>query len=180
MTLRPFVLTLAVSATLLQGQSITEYGATTGSAAATAAAAGAGKSAAGVFGKVGKLLSGETKPVADDGPLSSPSGGSRPAPTATAAKQPSAPAAAPVVVASISAPTPTAPEKPANLGALETGMDRGDMLTKVGKPSMSMSVPESSTLVETCWYKNGSDSVTVTLRNGKVSNISGLEKSAPK
>ena len=132
MTLRPFVLTLAAGATLLQGQSIAEYGATTGSAGATAAAAGAGKSAAGIFGKVGKLLSGETKPVADDGPLSSsPSGGSRPAPVATAAKQPSTPAASPVVVAAVSAPTPTEPEKPANLSALETGMDRADMLTKV-------------------------------------------------
>lgn len=182
MRVRPVVLIVtAAGAALLQGQSITEYGATSGSATAAATAAGAGKSAAGVFGKIGKLLSGETKPVTDETtPSPSSGGGSRPAPAVVAAKPKSTPAASPVVVAAVSAPAPAEPVKPANLSALETGMDRADMLSKVGKPSMSLSVPESSALVETCWYKNGSDSVTVTLRNGKVARISGLEKSAPK
>jgi hypothetical protein len=169
---------LTAGCALLQAQAITEYGAATGSAAATATAAGAGKSAGGVFGKVGKLLAGEAK-ANDEGQPPSPNG-PRPAAAVMVAPKQSSATAPSVVVAAVSAPKPAEPEQPVNLAALESGMDRADMLKKVGKPSMSLSVPESATLVETCWYKNGADSVTVTLRDGKVSGISGLQKSAAK
>ncbi len=49
------------------------------------------------------------------------------------------------------------------------------MLKKVGKPSMSISSVESSTQVETCWYRSAAESVTVTLRDGKVATISVAE-----
>ena len=59
----------------------------------------------------------------------------------------------------------------ADFAALVIGMDRTDLLKKVGKPSMSMSSVESSQAVETCWYKSGADSVTVILRDGKVAEL---------
>ena len=45
---------------------------------------------------------------------------------------------------------------------------------------MSMSSVESSKAVETCWYKNGTESVTVILRDGKVAEISAPDKLAAK
>jgi hypothetical protein len=75
---------------------------------------------------------------------------------------------------------PAAPAPPADFSALVTGMDRADLLKKVGKPSMSMSNMESSKVVETCWYRSGADSITVILRDGKVTEISGLDKVAAK
>jgi hypothetical protein len=77
----------------------------------------------------------------------------------------------------VAKPTVATPERPIppDLSALATGMDRADMLKKAGKPSMSISSVESSTQVETCWYRSGADSVTVTLRDGKVATISVAE-----
>ena len=53
------------------------------------------------------------------------------------------------------------------------------MLKKVGKPSMSMSSMDSAALVETCWYKNGEGSVTVTLRDGKVAAFDKISPAKP-
>src|SRR5579863_7702844 len=128
------LLTGAVGACLLSAQAITEYGATAGSASATSAGAGAGKSVAGVFGKVSQTLAGAAK-ASDNAKPSTPQ------------RSKSAAAAAP------SAPKPAEPIAPPDLAALSNGMDRAGMLKKVGKPSMSMSSMESSSLVETCWYK---------------------------
>jgi hypothetical protein len=139
---------------LLPAQAIIEYGAVTGSAGATSAGAGAGKSAASIFGKVGQALSGAAKTGDDVKP-------STPAPAAKAAPAPT----------SVSK-QPEPPTLPPDLTALVAGMDRAEMLIKVGKPAMSMTSAESSSLVETCWYKSGSENVTVTLRDGKVATIS--------
>ena len=54
-------------------------------------------------------------------------------------------------------------------------MERADLLKKLGKPSMSLTSMESSALVETCWYRRGEDRVTVILRDGKVSSVSGVD-----
>ena len=59
-------------------------------------------------------------------------------------------------------------------------MDKAELVKKVGKPSMSLTSTESSTLVETYWYRSGEDKVTVVLRNGKVATISGAEKLSAK
>ena len=78
------------------------------------------------------------------------------------------------------APAKSAPAAPPELSALVIGMDRADMVKKVGKPWMSISSVEDSILVETCSYRSGSDTVTVALRDGKVATISGLENLAAK
>lgn len=158
-------LILTAGTNLLSAQAVAEYGAAAGSSGAASAGAATGKSVVNIFGKTNRALAGagvagDRKPRPGTVPASSaPTGATDPG---TAPKQ-----AAP-------------PELPPDLAALATGMERADMLKKVGKPSMSMSGVESHTLVETCWYKSGSDSVTVILRDGKVASISGLEKSAPK
>ena len=157
------VVVLAAGATLLHGQAIIEYGASAGRSAASAGAAGAGRSAATIFDKVGKSLAGSAK-------------------TDDAAKGAPVLAVSPVVtVANGAAPTPPAPPAvPADFSALVTGMDRADLMSKVGKPSMSMTSTESSKVVETCWYRNGTGNVTVILRDGNVAEISGLEKAPAK
>jgi len=73
----------------------------------------------------------------------------------------------------VSAPAPAPPALPADFSEVIAGMDRADLIRKAGKPSMSVTSVESSTLIETCWYRAGDDRVTVVLRNGKVATISG-------
>ena len=143
--------------TLLHAQAMVEYGASAGRAAGSAAAAGAGKSASKIFDKLNTSLAGAGKVDQD-------------------VKKGSAPA--PVTVAAVTAaPAPAAPPAaPLDFAALVKGMDRADLFTKVGKPSMMMSSMESSRVIETCWYKNGAESIRVIIRDGKVAEISGLEK----
>jgi hypothetical protein len=149
----------ALGACLLHAQAITEYGTTTGGAGAASSGATTGKSIVNIFGKVGQSLSGAAKASDDAKPLSPPSS-----------------KAAPAAVVVPSAPKPAEPIAPPDLTALAKGMDRADMLKKVGKPSMSMSSAESSTLVETCWYKSGAESATVTLRDGKVASFEKISE----
>jgi hypothetical protein len=138
----------------LHAQATFEYGAAAGSAAASSAA-GAGKSVVTIFGKVNKTLAEASK--VDEAPKLS---ASQPAKSAAVAK-------------------PAKPAPPPDLAALSTGMDRADMLAKVGKPSMSMSSVESSAVVETCWYKSGGDSVAVILRDGKVASFDTVSQPKP-
>jgi len=161
MTHRSIVpLLILTAAGLLRAQGITEYG-TNAASSSKASPAATGKSVNNVFGKVGQTLAGAAK-VGDNAKPSPP--------------QPSKTTAAAAVA---SAPKPAAPIAPPDLTALANGMDRADMLKKVGKPSMSMSSMESSSLVETCWYKNGDDSVTVTLRDGKVAAFDKISPPKP-
>jgi hypothetical protein len=148
---------LSAGAALLHAQAIIEFGTAAGRAGAAAPGANVGKSIVDVFGKVNQSLSGAAKVDA----VAKPS----PLPAVTTA---------PATVA--------APERaiPPDLSALAIGMDRADMLKKVGKPAMSIEGVESATQVETCWYRSGSDSVTVTLRDGKVATISVAESLAAK
>src|SRR5260221_2539360 len=154
---------LTAGATLLHAQVMIEYGASAGRSAAATGAAGAGRSATKIFDKINTSLAGAAK-TGDDvkmGPSSSAAPATVPATT-------SAP------------PAPPLPVLPADFTALVIGMDRADLLKKVGKPSMSMISVRSSQSVETCWYKNGAESVTVILRDGKVAEISDAGKIAAK
>lgn len=145
---------LSAGATLLEAQAIVEFGSLTGRTGAAAGGATAGKSVGNIFGKVNQTLGGAAK-VGD---------GAKPrAVPASSAKAQLTPAA----------PEPLAP---ADLSALAIGMERADLLKKVGKPAMSISSVEDSTMVETCWFRSGGEQVTVILRDGKVATISGLEK----
>ena len=167
------VLILGAGAGLLSAQTMIEYGVGAGRSGAAATAAPMGKAAAGAFGKVAQSLSEAGKTGNDLKPASK---NISPVTTSAVAATPAAPAisTSPVVTVTATAAPKEEPLKPADLTKLETGMDRDDMLKKVGKPSMSLSSLESSIMVETCWYKSGSDSVTVILRDGKVASISGM------
>jgi hypothetical protein len=148
---------LSGGASLLHAQTMVEYGAAAGRAGAVGGGANVGKSITDVFGKVQQSLTGAAK--VDE-----------------AVKPRSLPATA---IASVPAVTPKAappePVLPPDLKELVVGLERADMLKKVGKPSMSFSLVESGVLVETCSYRSGADSVSVILRDGKVAAISGLE-----
>jgi hypothetical protein len=152
------VLILTAGATLLRAQGIIEYGASAARSGVGAGAAGAAKSTTKIFDKLSTSLAGAAK--SGDDVKNIPSSSSAPA----------------NVIAATTAPPPAPPALPADFMALVIGMDRADLLKKVGKPSMSMSSVESSKAVETCWYKNGAESVTVVLRDGKVAEISGAGK----
>jgi hypothetical protein len=130
-----------------------EFGTLSGRAAAAGPGANVGKSIVDVFGKVNQSLSAAGTASAD------------------AVAKPKPPTAVPAV-----ATTKTAePVIPPDLSGLVIGMDRADMLKKVGKPSMSITSVEDATQVETCWYRSDSTSVTVTLREEKVATISAAE-----
>jgi hypothetical protein len=146
------MLILSAGATLLHAQSMVEFGTLTGRGPAATGGPNVGKSIADVFGKVNQSLTG---PGTVDSTAKS-----KPLPAATTA---------PVIAIK------PEPALPPDLSALAVGMDRAEMLKKVGKPWMSISSVEDSILVETCSYRKGSDTVTVTLRDGKVAAISGAE-----
>jgi uncharacterized protein YodC (DUF2158 family) len=148
------ILMLSAGARLLSAQAIVELGALTGRGGAANGGAAAGKSVVDIFGKVSQTLGG----AATVGEGAKP----RAVPATTAKTQPT--------------PAPLAPIAPADLSALVTGMDRADLLKKVGKPAMSISSVEDSTMVETCWFRSSGEQVTVILRDGKVASISGMEK----
>jgi hypothetical protein len=157
------LLVLAAGASLLHGQGMVEYGASAGRSGAAAGLGGAGKSATKVFDKLNQSLGGVAR--ADE------------------AQKPgaAAPVAASVPASSIApAPAAATPVAPPDFSALTTGMERADLIKKVGKPTMSMSGMESSKVIETCWYRNGAENVTVILRDGKVAEFTGLEKPAAK
>jgi uncharacterized protein YodC (DUF2158 family) len=130
-----------------------EFGTLNGRAAAAGPGANVGKSIVGVFGKVNQSLTAAGTASAD------------------AVAKPTPLTAVPAVT------TVKPPESaiPPDLSGLVIGMDRADMLKKVGKPSMTITGVEDSTQVETCWYRSGSTSVTVTLREEKVATISAAE-----
>jgi hypothetical protein len=159
----PFLI-LTAGATLAHAQGLIEYGVSAGRSGAAAGAAGAGRSATTIFNKVNSTLAGSTKTGEDTKGASTATS----APSVITAK--AAPAATP--------PPPPTPQPPADFTALALGMDRADLFKKVGKPSMSMSGMESSKAIETCWYKNGPDTVTIIVSDGKVTSISGYEKPA--
>jgi len=142
---------LSAGAKLLHAQAMVEFGTLSGRAAAAGPGANIGKSVVDVFGKVNQQLSG--------------------AATVDAAAKPKSLTAVPAVPTAKPAETAIPPD----LSGLVIGMDRADMLNKVGKPSMSITGVEDSTQVETCWYRSGSTSVTVTLREEKVATISAAE-----
>jgi len=142
---------------MLHGQAIIEYGASAGRAGPAAAAIG--KSVTKTIGQLDRTLA--VAAGADAKPL----------PT-----QPSTV----VIPAVASAPEPIAPAIPIDFAEIVTGMDKSDLLKKAGKPAMSLTSTESSTLVETLWYRSGEDRVTIILRNGKVARISGAEKLSAK
>jgi hypothetical protein len=154
--LLPMVM-LSAGATALHAQAIIEYGLNAGRSGAAAGAAGPGRSSAKIFEKLNQSLAGASK--ADGGP--------KPATAAPGSARPA--------VAAVTAPAPAAPATPPDFTALAVGMERMDLLKNVGKPSMSMSSMESSKLIETCWYRNGANNVTVILRDGKVAEISGMD-----
>lgn len=148
------ILMLSAGAMLLHAQAMVELGTLTGRAGAAAGGATAGKSVVDVFGKVNQTLGSAAKVGDGAKPRTVPASTTNPQPT----------------------PAPPSPIAPADFSALVTGMDRADLLKKVGKPAMSISSVEDSTMVETCWFRSGGEQVTVVLRDGKVATISGMDK----
>lgn len=156
MRLLPILLLSLV--TMLHGQAIIEYGA--GASRAGVGGVAVGKSVVKTIGQLDKVLA----VAAGTGETS----------------HRSAPPSVTAVPVAAAAATPSEPAAPVDFGEIVTGMDKADLLKKAGKPAMSLTSMESSTLVETCWYRSGEEKLTVILRNGKVAAISGAEKLAAK
>ena len=155
------ILILSSQANPLRAQAMIGYGAVSGQSAVASGAAATGKAAAGVLGKLNQTLAGAAK----SGDTAKP---------APAASSVTAAVSAPAVS---SGPSPSAEPLPAaDFSALAIGMNREDLLKKVGKPSMTISSVESSVLVENYSYRKGPGTVGVTLRDGKVAAITGTEE----
>ena len=161
------ILMLGAQAHPLRAQTMVEYGTVGGGVAAAAGAAATGKAVTGVFGKLNQTLAGAAKSGDASKPAPAP-------PAATAAVKSSAASAEPPK--SKQPEPPSEPVPPPDFSALAIGMDRADLLKKIGKPSMTISSMESSVLVENCSYRKGSGTVAVTLRDGKVTAITGAEE----
>jgi hypothetical protein len=153
------VLGLAVTVALgtCGAQVLVERALTTGSSAISAA--GAGKTAA---KGISAGLGGAAKSLEAAASTSSPAKSQAPAATiqstATAAKAVEEPAQA----------------KPTNeaLGAIKAGMERSEVLAKLGAPAQKMSIPEGSKLVERLRYVSATgDTFRLILEDGKVTEI---------
>ncbi len=147
-----------------------------GAVAGAGTAKTVGKSTASVFDKANKAL--EAAGTASGAPartVPAQTGAKQTAPAQTASAQTGAAQAAEPPVAS--QPAPEAAPAPAaavlNPSAITPGLDRQEVLAKLGKPSMQLSSSEDSELVEKYWYKTpGRENTLIILRNGKVASIS--------
>ena len=149
------LVTFAVAA---HGQAIVEYGLGVGRSGAAGAAAGkkTGAAAASVLNKA-------TAAVEKAGTASA-------AQAAKPAEKVETAVAQPALAAEPSTPATPAAVDPASITA---GMERQDLIAKLGKPSMKVTKLEDGHVVEKYWYKGaGRETVLVTLRNGKVESVS--------
>lgn len=168
------IMLLLTVAGIASAQALGEYGTMTARSANTAAAAGAaGKSAGKLLGNLGKTLdqaAGQAAPssAVPAMPAAKSTAAAVVTPNMVAA---AAPAVAPVPAVAATPAVKEPPAPPADLSLIIAGMERRELIEKVGKPSMSMSGMESSVIVETCWYKSGGETVVVTLRDNKVASI---------
>ncbi len=153
--LTPFVTAgLPVSAC---GQAMVGYGLGVGRSGVSGAAAGkVGKSTGAVFDRTAGALQKAGK-----------AGDSQPAGSAPAsAKAPSSQDAQ-------KDPAPQAETPALDPSAIPIGLERQDLLSQVGKPSMKMTSMDGSAVVEKLWFRAaGRETVVVTLRDGKVSAVS--------
>ena len=157
-------LCLALSSVLIAAapaysQAMVEYGLGAGRGALAGAAAGknTGKAVGAALDKSTKALetSGKAGPA-----QASASKAAKPAEVTTtaagSAANPQAPSAAPAI----------------DPASITPGLERRELLAKLGKPSMTMMNTDGSDLVEKLWYKSaGHETVTITLRNGKVATV---------
>ena len=148
------------------GQAVVEH--TTATAAGTAGAAAGGqgvsKSIGGILGNLGKTLEKVKNPDAPQqtaGP--------------TQIVTPPAPARANAETArETGAPAPIEPalRKPVRPEFVKIGMTRAELTKRVGSPFMKTSRVDGSDFVETYYFNAEEDIVVVTLREGKVFDIS--------
>ncbi len=148
------------------GQAVVEH--TTATAAGTAGAAAGGqgvsKSIGGILGNLSKTLE---KVKNSDAPQETAG------PTQIVA--PTAPARGNVETArEAGAPTPAEPavRKPVRPEFIKIGMARTELVKRVGSPFMKTSRVDSADFFETYYFNAEEDIVVVTLREGRVTDIS--------
>ena len=156
-------------------QAMVEYSLGAGRAAAAGSAAGkAGKSTGPVFDRTGKAINKAGKPAtaASAKPAAVPA---RSRSARTAARKS---AAAPRSFVRIPPPPPYIPPSASagpsvDASQLHNGLERQELLSKIGKPSLKMTRMEGRDVVETFWYMGGGkETVVVTLKEGKVTSVS--------
>ncbi len=145
---------LTAFAVSVYGQAMVEYGLGAGRSGVAGAAAGknTGKATGAIFDKTTKALETAGKPGAAAAQSAS---ASTPPKTAEPEKQ------------AATAPAAIDPS------AITPGLERQELLAKLGKPSMKITNTDGSDIVEKLWYKSpGHETILVTLRNGKVAAVS--------
>ncbi len=146
---------------LLAAQAAVEYSTTTAAGSTGAATAGksTGKSIGGVFNKLGKTLDKATGTESKE-----PAPADKKPSTVTKAATPVAPA--PV------APAPAAVRSgPVEVDRIKEGMSRAALIDSVGKPFMKISQTDEGGFSETYYYHGPEETVIVTLRGGKVTQV---------
>ncbi len=136
------------------GQAMAEYGLGVGRSGVAGATAGknTGKATGAVFDKTTKALQTAGKPGA-----ATAQAASAPTPAKPVESEKQVDAASPAIDPS----------------AITPGLERQELLAKLGKPSMKMTNTDGPDIVEKLWYKAvGHETVLVTLRNGKVAAVS--------
>jgi hypothetical protein len=136
------------------GQTIVEYSvATSGASAAAAGAKGAGKSIGGVFRGLSETL--------DKAGTAKGSGSTPATATATTLTAPSKRTAKPVTAS-----------KPIDPSQVTEGLDRDELIARLGEPVLQLSEKKNSQLVERLWYNTAtSDQVEIKLIGGKVASF---------
>jgi hypothetical protein len=158
---------LAFGATL-EGQTAVEYGTiAAGTTGATTDSKDVSKSIGGVFGRIGKGMD----------KLSTGPQGRRSA-TATSVRKPATSGGnRPVAASSIGRPKAAPIVHPSQI---RIGMSRKELLRAVGEPSMQISTTDEGVFSETYMYRGSTDTVTVTLHDGKVTEVSPMPEESVK
>jgi len=144
---------------LLAAQAAVEYSTTTAAGTTGAATAGksTGKSIGGAFNKLGKALD---KATAKESESKEPAPAAKKSSTVTKAVTPAA-------------PTPAAARSgPVEVDRIKEGMSRAALIDSVGKPFMKISQTDEGGFSETYYYHGPEETVIVTLRGGKVTQVS--------
>ena len=163
---------LIAGATALQGQTIIEHGVIDGKTAAAAAAAGT--SIVGILGQINRTVEKKMEPPP---PAAKPKPRVPPSPQDEGARLPDVPRPSGSIASAVPS-TPKPEHEQVSFSLIVEGMDRDELVRLFGKPSMSVSGVESSALFETYWYQTATESITVVLRNGKVSSVIRVEKAS--
>jgi hypothetical protein len=162
---------LLLAAAILPAQTVVEYTITTaGAATAATGMRGLGDSAAGIMQKAASTLDADNQSIAAGVRTQSATAAGRAGAATGRARSATGTVANDVLVVD-SAPVVVKLSPPPDPASVKIGMTAQEALAKFGPPAMKLSSADGSHAAETWSYGSDPNTVTLTLRDGKVAEV---------